>query len=358
MTWMHLDVSLSINHPPPAPQDPHTVGGCARIRENQFFDDAVVNVGTTKGVTSFHVWRCLVRNVLRYACSAVAISGLCIGAASAQYVFQDDFEDNAVGTTLNGPQIGQAWIEGAGSGANGITIKGAPALGTRSMHVQRRSAPPLGPSNGQVDGISLPGTVVDGQQVEVIWNHYWTGVHPSDSFNGPMQIAIGQVGSNFNNDFSFILIADGNTGGPGDGVTTFPFHNYTYYSGPGQYQTANQSLTVASLNAPGSTDGVWDTLRAVLYFDQVSATQMGGTMDLYVSKGGGSEITLATGATLFTTDMTLSSDPTSLQFRIAKGGDSGDDFYDDISVRVVPEPSMAALGALGVGLLASRRRRA
>ncbi len=294
--------------------------------------------------------------------SSAAVAGLCLAsAASAQVLFQDGFEGRAVGTTVGPPTIGQSWVEAPDDAAPGADIVASPNYpvlnGTQSLRGRRETLIPPPNANIDLTGISNPGAIVGGQDVEVVWNHYWTGVHPSDSFNGPMQIAIGQVGSNFNNDLAFVYIADGNTSGTPDGVTTFPFHNYAYYSGPGQFGTHNQSLTVASLNAPGSTDGTWDRLRVVMHLAQLDATHMGGTMDLYVKQGAAAEIALGIGKTLETTDLSLSSDPTSMAFRIVKGGSSGTDFYDDVSITVVPEPAMLSLGTVVCGLFAMRRSR-
>jgi len=276
----------------------------------------------------------------------IAVSGLSARGAGTT-VFQDDFESQTVGNTIGPPPTGQNYVESATSGLHGADIVGAPALGTKSLRITREGTPPIGPSNGAIKAISLPGAIVPGQKVEVKFSHYLQDTG-GNVFNDPLQITIGQVGSNFNNDFTFLDISDGGGG--------FPSHNYSYYSGPGQFQTKNQSTTVASIN-PDTTTGKWDTLRAVLNLTQVDPTHIGGTLDFFVSVNGAPEVQLASGATLETTTPASSSDPTSLQVRFVKGPSSGIDYYDNVSVTVTPEPSLMGIGGLVCGMLGVRRTR-
>lgn len=298
------------------------------------------------------------RSMHRMILSAAALAVMSVGSASATTYFQDNVEGQAIGNNVGAPQIG-TWTEGAGSGLHGADIVGAPAIGTRSIRAVRDTAPPVGPGNVDLKGLSLPGAMVAGQTVEVKWSHFFEGEFPGQYFNGPMQVAIGAVGSNFNNDLAFVQIADGNTGGPGDGITSFPFGNYAYYSGPAQFGVFHQSLIRASLNPLGATTGTWDTLRAVMSLVQLDATHIGGTMDLYLTQGAGAEVALATGATLQTIDTSLSSDPTSMQIRFVKGPASGISYYDDISINsvAVPEPASLGLAALGLTMLVRRSRK-
>jgi len=278
---------------------------------------------------------------------AVGISALAVASSSADVLFQDDFESQTVGNTVGPPEIGQSWTESASSGLHGADIVAAPALGTKSMRITRESTPPVGPSNGDIKGISLPGAIGNGKTVEVKFSHYLEGTNAT-VFNDPLQMTIGQVGSNFSNDFTFLDLSDGGGG--------FPSHNFAYYSGPGQFQTKNQSTAVASIN-PDDTTGKWDTVRADFHLSQLDATHMSGTLDLFVSLNGAPEVQIANGALLETTDMSLSSDPTSMQIRIVKGPSSGLDFYDNISVTTVPEPTCLVLGGLVCGMFGFRRSR-
>jgi hypothetical protein len=264
--------------------------------------------------------------------SAAALAGLCFAStASAQVLFQDDFEDEAVGTTVGPPQIGTwADVSLGPIPANAINIVASPALGTRSMQLQRNST-----SNPDIKGFSVPGAVVDGQQVEVKWSHFLDSPH---RYNNPMQVVLGQADSNYNNDFTFIYMADQNSG------------VIAYYTGPGQWANNNLTSAQSSLQA-------WDAYRAVLKFQQVDATTMGGTMDIFASMNGGAEVQLASNATMFNSTIPAV-DPTVLMLRFIKGPESGIDYYDNISATVVPEPAtMSLLGGSMCGLLAVRRLR-
>jgi hypothetical protein len=287
------------------------------------------------------------RTGLCLAIFAVGVSSLAVGRSSAQVVFQDDFENQTVGNTVGAPEIGQPYVVGATSGLHGANIVSTPALGTKSLRITRESVPPIGPSNADISAISLPGTVVNGNTVELKVSHYLQD-EGSGVFNDPLQLAIGEVKSNFNNDFTFLDLSDGGGG--------FPSHNYAYYTGPGQFQTKNQTNTVASIN-PDTTTGKWDTLRVDFHFSQLDATHMGGTFDFFVSVNGAPEVQLASNALMETADMSLSPDPTSLQVRIVKGPSSGIDYYDNMSVTVAPEPSFMGLGAVIGGILSARRAR-
>ena len=132
---------------------------------------------------------------------AVGISALAVASSSADVLFQDDFESQTVGNTVGPPEIGQSWTESASSGLHGADIVAAPALGTKSMRITRESTPPVGPSNGDIKGISLPGAIGNGKTVEVKFSHYLEGTNAT-VFNDPLQMTIGQVGSNFSNDFT------------------------------------------------------------------------------------------------------------------------------------------------------------
>lgn len=276
----------------------------------------------------------------RIAACVVAIGGLSAGSSFATVLFHDDFEAQTVGTVVASPPIG-SWVEGSGSGANGVAIVGAPALGTKSMRLTRESAPPLGPSNGDISAISLPGAITAGVQTTVKWSYYHQGDH---SFNNPMQVSIGHVGSNFNNDSTFIYVAD------------TPHGAYAYYSGPGQFGVNNVSSVLSSRNA-SSTEGKWDAIRAVFNYTQLSPTQLSGTLDLFISVNGAPEVQIANGALLSTTTIP-GTDPTSMQVRFVKGPSSFLDFYDNVSVEsvVVPEPASLTLTA-ALGLLLRRNRR-
>jgi len=266
-------------------------------------------------------------------------------ARAAITVFQDDFEAQTIGDTVGPPQIG-TWSEGPGSGTHGADIVGSPALGTKSVRIARETAPPLGPgANGDLRGTTLPGAILNGNTVEFKIS---SNLEAANRFNNPLQIAIGQVGSNFNNDFTFLQIGDVNNG------------VYGYYTGPGQFGTLNNTALQPSLNTPGSNEGKWDTLRAVLHFANLNATQMTGTMDLFISLNGAPEVQVATGALLQTTT-NPGINTGALQLRIVKGPFTGLDFYDNVSVTAafVPEPStMSVAGLAGYGLLALRRRSA
>ncbi len=280
------------------------------------------------------------RKMQLVASCAVAVGGLLVGSASATVLFNDNFEAQTVGTVVAAPPIG-SWVEGSGSGANGVAIVGAPALGTKSMRLTRESAPPLGPSNGDISAISLAGAIAPGVETTVQWSYYHQGDH---SFNNPMQVEIGQVGSNFNNGSTFIYVAD------------TPHGAYAYYSGPGQFGVNNVSSVLSSRNA-SSTEGKWDVIRAVLSYAQLSPTQMTGTMDLFISVNGAAEVQIANDALLSTTTIP-GTDPTAMQVRFVKGVSSFLDFYDNVSVNsvLVPEPTSLGLAA-AFGLLVRRSRK-
>ena len=81
-------------------------------------------------------------------------------------------------------------------------------------------------------------------------------------------------------------------------AAVFPSHNfYLLQVFTRQFQTKVQSNTVASINADATT-GLWDTVRADLHLNQLDATHMGGTLDLFVSVNGAPEVQLASGATV------------------------------------------------------------
>jgi len=284
----------------------------------------------------------------RVVASALTIGGLCAGGASAQVLFQDDFENEAVGTVLGAPLIG-SWSEGVGSGSAGVVVVGSPALGTRSVRLARESAPPNGPSNADLRATSISGAIVAGQTVEVKWSLNHEFVH---NFNNPMQVAIGHAGSASNNDSTFVTFSDVNGS------------NYAYYSGPGQFGSINNSFVKPSTNTPDANEGKWDTLRAVLSYTQLNATQLSGTLDLFVSINGAAEVQLANDALLQTTTVpsdnlvTLGVDEsTAMQVRFVKGPSSGLDFYDNVSVTVVPEPASMGLAAMALGMLVRRNRK-
>lgn len=271
-----------------------------------------------------------------------ALSSVGVGSASAQVLFQDDFEDEPISaadglTPIGAPNIGVSWTESAGSGAHGIDILGSPAIGTRSMRTQREPAPPLGPSNGQANGLTLPGAIVPGNIVEVKWSNQLSTLGVTKHrFNGPMQMSLGHSNSNYNNDLAFIQVGDAGNG------------TYVYGNSTAQYGNPTSSGVQPSLDA-------WDTLRVVMTLTG-DATSIGGTYDLFVSIAGGAEQQLANDATLFNT-VIPAVDPTSMQLRIGRGPFAADVYYDDLSVTIVPEPTVMALGAGAGGLLALRRRR-
>jgi hypothetical protein len=278
-------------------------------------------------------------------CVVVGVGLCCIGAASASaqtVLFSDGFENEPVSAAdgldpIGTPDIGVSWTQSAGSGAHGVDIAGTPALGTRSMRVLREGVPPLGPSNGQANGLSLPGAIAAGNLVEVKWsNRLTTEGSVTHRFNSPMQMSIGHSNSSYNNDLAFILIGDANGGA------------YHYSNSTTQYAGSTSTAIQATL------DG-WDSLRAVLNIQQVSPTQMGGTYDLYLTLSGGVEQQVANDAVLFNTTIP-GADPTSMQLRIGKGPSTAFIYYDDISVTLVPEPSLATAGLATAGLLVVRRR--
>jgi len=273
----------------------------------------------------------------------LAVGGWVVPLTSAQTYFSDGFENEPISaadglTPIGPPDVGISWTEGGASGAHGIDIVDSPAIGTRSMRVLREGTPPLGPSNGRIDGLSLPGAIVDGNIVEVKWSNQLSTLGPiTHRFNGPMQMSIGHAGSNYDNDLAFILVNDAGGG------------TYHYSNSTTQYGGSTSTGVQPSLDA-------WDTLRAVITFDQVDATHMGGTYDLFVSLGGGAEQQLADDALLFQS-VIPATDPTNMQLRIGKGPFTAFIYYDDISITFVPEPSVLALGVAGCGLLSLRRRR-
>jgi hypothetical protein len=282
-----------------------------------------------------------------FGLGVLAMGGWLVPTASAQTLFSDNFENEGVSDAagapvVGAPDVGQSWTEGPASGGHGIDIVASPAIGTRSMRVLREGVPPLGPSNGRADGLSLPGAIVAGNLVEVKWSNQLSTLGDIDHrFNGPMQMSIGHAGSGYNNDLAFILVNDANSG------------SYHYSNSTTQYAGSTATTVQPSLDA-------WDTLRAVLSIQQISPTSMGGTYDLFVSLGGGAEQQLADDALLFNTDLTMAgavADPTSMQLRIGKGPSTAQIFYDDISVTLVPEPaSLMTLGSLAGCLLLMRRR--
>jgi hypothetical protein len=271
----------------------------------------------------------------------VCASGATAASAATVY-FQDGFENEPVSATgaepIGPPDVGVSWTQSPGSGARGVDIVASPAVGTRSMRLLREPAPPFGPSNGQANGLSLPGAIVDGNLLEVKWSNRLSTEGPvTHRFNAPMQMSIGHAGSNYDNDLAFILVNDPNNGA------------YAYSNSTAQYGNLTSSNTLISLDA-------WDTLRAVLSLTQVDATTMGGTYDLFVSLAGGPEQQLANDALLSHTTIPAG-DPSSMQLRISKGLSTSVMYYDDISVTQVPEPSALGLSAVACGLLAVRRRR-
>jgi hypothetical protein len=264
-------------------------------------------------------------------------------SASAQTIlFSDGFENEPVSaadgsTPIGPPDVGVSWTQSAGSGNHGVDIVSAPALGTRSMRVLREGVPPLGPSNGQANGLSLPGAILPGNVVEVKWSSRLSTEGPvTHRFNAPMQMSIGMAGSNYNADLAFVLVNDPNGGA------------YAYTNSTAQYGNITSSTILPSLDA-------WDTLRAVLRMTQTSATTIGGNYDLYVSVGGGAEQQIVAGALL--SDSTIPAiDPTSMQLRIGKGPSTAFIYYDDLSVTLVPEPGCIGASLAVVGLLVVRRR--
>lgn len=287
-------------------------------------------------------------NASRLMCLALATSAVTF-AASAAVTFSDDFEGNAVGTVLNSPPpIGQAWNEttnnpqpGSGFGANLVTVVSNPAIGSRAIKIIR----PNSAEEPLLKAVSLPGTIVDGNIVEVKWSHNYEGAH---AFNNPMQMDIGHSNSTFNNHSAFILQLDT---GPGGG-------NIGYYTGPGQYSALVDTGVDTSINTEGANEGRWDDFRAVLTYSQLNATQMSGTMDLFVKINGGAEQQLANDA-LLSTSTIPGSDPTSMQLLFGKGAFTFNNYYDNISIEVigvVPEPaSIASLAGLAV--IGLRRRK-
>jgi hypothetical protein len=272
----------------------------------------------------------------------VCASGATAASAATIY-FQDGFENEPVSSAsgvepIGPPDVGVSWTESASSGAHGVDIVGEPnALGARSMRVLRESVPPFF-GNGQANGLSIPGAIVDGNLLEVKWSNRLTTEGPTKHrFNGPMQMSIGHAGSNYDNDLAFISIGDPNGG------------SYAYTNSTAQFGNITSSTAQASLDA-------WDTVRAVLSLTQISPTQMGGTYDLFVSLGGAAEQQIANDAILGNTTIPAL-DPTSMQLRIGKGPSTAYIYYDDISVTQVPEPSVLGLGSVACGLLAVRRRR-
>jgi len=267
----------------------------------------------------------------------VAVNGV-----NAQVKFSDNFENEPVSAAngldvIGAPDVGQSWTEGNAtvSGAHGVDIVGSPVIGTRSMRLTREGAPPVGPSNGNIDGISLPNTILDGNVVEVKWSIQLFG-GAGHRFNGPMQVSIGHAGSDYSNDSAFISIGDGGNG------------TYTYTNSTAQYGGSTSSGVQPSLSA-------WDAVRAVLTYDQVDATTMGGTYDLFVSLNGGAEQQLVNDALLGHTSLAVT-DPTSMQLRFGTGPFTSYSHYDDVSITVVPEPTALALGGVIAGMLSLRRR--
>jgi len=257
-------------------------------------------------------------------------------------VFSDNFEAQAIGDAIAQPPIG-TWSEGAGSGNHGADIVGSPALGTRSVRIARETAPPLGPgANGDLRATSAFGAVLPGNTVEVKIS---TNLESANRFNNPLQIAIGQVGSNFNNDFTFLQIGDVNNG------------VYGFYTGPAQFGSLTNTALQPSLNTPLANEGKWDTLRAVLTFSQLDATHMSGTMDYFISLNGAAEVQVADDVLLQTTTIPLGPDSSKLVARIVKGPSTGLSFYDNVTMTaaVVPEPSTLSLAG-AAGLLVLRRR--
>jgi len=274
----------------------------------------------------------------------LALSGLAVNSVCAQIVFQDNFEDEPVSVTgsevIGAPQVGVSWTEGVAtlSGTRGVDISDLRTIGTRSLRVLREGTPPLGPSNGNIDGISLANTALDGNVVEVKWSNYLSSVDGAigHRFNSPMQMSIGMAGSDYSADLAFISIGDGGNG------------SYHYTNSTAQYGNITSSGVQSSLDA-------WDTIRAVLTLDQIDASTMGGTYDLFVSIGGGAEQQLVNDA-LLSNSTIPGINSTNMQLRIGKGPSTAHIYYDDVSVTVVPEPTALALGGVIAGMLSLRRR--
>jgi hypothetical protein len=279
--------------------------------------------------------------------------GFWVQGASAQVVkFQDDFESNAVGTTLNSPPpIGTSWTDVSTGpfAANGISITDVPAIGTRSLKELRDGG---GLQKGAAKGLSLPGVMVPGNTVEVKWKS-----NVEYRFNGPMQISLGHDGANYDSkQIAFIQISDSNpVGGAGGGGS------YAYYSGPGHFQTFNNTTEQSTLNTKDSNENHWDSIRAVLHLTSAGPNSIGGTMDLFIDtfQNPAGEVQVANGAVLENTDYTGVADPTIMQFHLALGQTPNGEaaYLDDISITVVPEPSMLGLGAVVLGALNVRRSR-
>jgi hypothetical protein len=279
-------------------------------------------------------------NASRLFMMALATSAVSF-TASAVVVFQDDFEDEAVGLATGAPQIGTGWVDTSTGGvplfgADVWSIVSSPAKQTRSMKTYRADSG----QTSSIKGFSLPGAVVDGNTVEVSWDYNLEHAH---TFNGSMDVALGVAGSGYNNDFTDI----------GSGNLQ---PNIEYYQGPGQYTNLIASSTKASRNTPGANEGMWDSFKVTLHFVQQSATVMGGTMDIDANINNAGWTNLATGVPMMNATIPAI-DPTVLQLHLSHGPFAGIGFYDNFSAVVVPEPTALA-GLAGVALMGLRRRRA
>lgn len=297
-----------------------------------------------------------------FSLGALTAACLCTQGVRADWVaFQDDFEDEAVGTVLGPPQVG-TWSDDstASPPANpgpGIQVTDSPAFGTRAVAVRRQDG-----YTGNLKGFSLPGTLVPGNTIEVKWS---SNVENAHRFNGPVQIQLGHVGAGFGGvpltrQLAFIQISDVNAPPLGGGGA------YGYYIGPGHFSGGlhhsvgddPNTRVRSSVNTPGANEGRWDHVRAILNLTSAGATGLSGTMSVYVDSADDAlgEIQIADNVLLETTDFTGVADSSVLQLQIAKGVSSGITFYDNISVTVVPEPTMG-LAAAGLGMLLIRRTR-
>lgn len=292
--------------------------------------------------------------------SALTAACLCTQSVCADFVaFQDGFEGNSVGTTLGPPTIGQSWTDAstftpptAANADPAVQVTDSPVLGgSRALALRRQDG-----YNSVLRGLSLPGVLVPGNTVELKWSH---NLEAANRANGPMQISIGHAGSTFSSGQLMYMLIDTVNATP----LTSGFGAYGYSEGPAtttanrKYSTATGDRIRASLNTPGANEGRWDNIRMVLSLNAVGSNQLGGTMDLFIDSADDllGEVQIADDALLQTTTPS-GLDPTSLQIGFFKGASSGISFYDNISVTVVPEPTLGFVAA-GLGTMLLRRNK-